>query len=173
MNLTDYVKTVSIEDFGWKFKHQALWNKRLRTTGGRFFPKDGHLDFNPKLYEEHGLETFRKIVRHELCHYHLYFQGKGCKHGDRDFKDLLARVDGLRYAPKCETRQKITSFISANLVVTLTVANAVSIHRNLDAVCAKANSFSKSVLGLIFLSQKSYNDINEMIGEENHAKSLL
>ncbi|MCE2255002.1 SprT family protein [Streptococcus thermophilus] len=100
MNLTDYVKTVSIEDFGWKFKHQALWNKRLRTTGGRFFPKDGHLDFNPKLYEEHGLETFRKIVRHELCHYHLYFQGKGCKHGDRDFKDLLARVDGLRYAPK-------------------------------------------------------------------------
>lgn len=60
MNLTDYVKTVSIEDFGWEFKHQALWNKRLRTTGGRFFPKDGHLDFNPKLYEEHGLETFRK-----------------------------------------------------------------------------------------------------------------
>ena len=84
----------------YKRQHQALWNKRLRTTGGRFFPKDGHLDFNPKLYEEHGLETFRKIVRHELCHYHLYFQGKGCKHGDRDFKDLLARVDGLRYAPK-------------------------------------------------------------------------
>ena len=100
VNLTDYVKTVSIEDFGWEFKHQALWNKRLRTTGGRFFPKDGHLDFNPKLYEEHGLETFRKIVRHELCHYHLYFQGKGYKHADRDFKDLLAKVDGLRYAPK-------------------------------------------------------------------------
>ena len=60
MNLTDYVKTVSIEDFGWEFKHQALWNKRLRTTGGRFFPKDGHLDFNPKLYEEHGLKPFEK-----------------------------------------------------------------------------------------------------------------
>ena len=30
VNLTDYVKTVSIEDFGWEFKHQALWNKRLR-----------------------------------------------------------------------------------------------------------------------------------------------
>ena len=102
MNLTDYVKTVSIEDFGLKFKHQALWNKRLRTTGGRFFPKDGHLDFNPKLYEEHGLETFRKIVRHELCHYHLYFQKKGYKHGDRDFKELLAKVDGLRYAPKMQ-----------------------------------------------------------------------
>ena len=102
MNLTDYVKTVSIEDFGWEFKHQALWNKRLRTTGGRFFPKNGYLDFNPKLYEEHGLETFRKIVRHELCHYDLYFQKKGYKHGDRDFKELLAKVDGLRYAPKMQ-----------------------------------------------------------------------
>ena len=106
VNLTDYVKTVSIEDFGWEFKHQALWNKRLRTTGGRFFPKDGHLDFNPKLYEEHGLETFRKIVRHELCHYHLYFQGKGYKHAERDFKDLLAKVDGLRYAPKMQGQEE-------------------------------------------------------------------
>ena len=71
MNLTNYVKQVSLEDFGWEFRHQAYWNKRLRTTGGRFFPKDGHLDFNPKIYETFGLETFRKIVRHELVHYHL------------------------------------------------------------------------------------------------------
>ena len=69
-------------------------------------PKDGHLDFNPKLYEEHGLETFRKIVRHELCHYHLYVQGKGYKHADRDFKDLLAKVDGLRYAPKIQGQEE-------------------------------------------------------------------
>lgn len=100
MNLTDYVQEVSREDFGWEFKHTAHWNNRLRTTGGRFFPKDGHLDFNPKIYEEHGLEVFRKIVRHELCHYHLYFQGRGYRHADKDFKELLAKVDGLRYAPR-------------------------------------------------------------------------
>jgi len=99
MNLTNYVKQVSLEDFGWEFRHQAYWNKRLRTTGGRFFPKDGHLDFNPKIYETFGLETFRKIVRHELAHYHLYYQGKGYRHKDRDFKELLKQVDGLRYAP--------------------------------------------------------------------------
>ena len=64
-----------------------------------FFPKDGHLDFNPKIYEQFGLETFRKIVRHELCHYHLYFEKKGYRHKDRDFKQLLKSVDGLRYAP--------------------------------------------------------------------------
>ena len=72
MNLTNYVRQVSLEDFGKEFHHEADWNKRLRSMGGRFFPKDGHLDFNPKIYEQFGLETFRKIVRHELCHYHLY-----------------------------------------------------------------------------------------------------
>lgn len=138
-----------------------------------FLPKDGHLDFNPKLYEEHGLETFRKIVRHELCHYHLYFQGKGCKHGDRDFKDLLARVDGLRYAPKMRNQaENYFLYQCQSCGHTYRRKRRVNTQK-FDAVCAKANSFSKSVLGLIFLSQKSYNDINEMIGEENHAKSLL
>ena len=99
MNLNEYIKQVSLEDFGWEFRHQAFWNKRLRTTGGRFFPKDGHLDFNPKIYEAFGLGTFRKIVRHELVHYHLYYQGKGYRHKDSDFKELLKQVGGLRYTP--------------------------------------------------------------------------
>ena len=99
MNLTEYVQQVSREDFGWEFRHEAHWNKRLRTTGGRFFPKDGHLDFNPKIYQAYGLEVFRRIVRHELVHYHLYYQGKGYRHQDADFKRLLAQVDGLRFAP--------------------------------------------------------------------------
>lgn len=100
MELTKYVQQVSLEDFGKPFRHWAVWNSRLRTTGGRFFPKDGHLDFNPKMYREVDELTFRKIVRHELCHYHLYFEKKGYKHGDRDFQDLLTQVDGLRYAPR-------------------------------------------------------------------------
>lgn len=99
MNLTNYVKEVSQEDFGKAFRHTAIWNTRLRTTGGRFFPADGHLDFNSKILEVFGLESFRKIVRHELCHYHLYFEGKGYKHADADFKELLQKVDGLLYAP--------------------------------------------------------------------------
>ena len=99
MNLPNYVKEVSQEDLGKAFRHTAIWNTRLRTTGGRFFPADGHLDFNSKILEVFGLESFRKIVRHELCHYHLYFEGKGYKHADADFKELLQKVDGLRYAP--------------------------------------------------------------------------
>ena len=104
MNLTEYVQEVSREDFGRPFRHEARWNSRLRTTGGRFFPKDGHLDFNPKMLEAHGLDLFRKIVRHELCHYHLFFEKKGYRHGDRDFKQLLQEVGGLRFAPQIEER---------------------------------------------------------------------
>ena len=106
MKLTDYVKQVSLEDFSRPFIHHVQWNRRLRSTGGRFFLLFGHLDFNPKVYQELGLDVFRKIVRHELCHYHLYFQGKGYKHVDRDFKDLLAKVEGLRYAPKMQGQKE-------------------------------------------------------------------
>ncbi|MER0122684.1 SprT family protein [Streptococcus sp. ZJ93] len=98
MNLTEYVQQVSREDFGKEFRHEAHWNRRLKTTGGRFFPRDGHLDFNPRYYEADS-KIFRKIVRHELCHYHLYFEKKGYRHRDRDFKELLQAVDGVRYAP--------------------------------------------------------------------------
>ena len=113
MNLTDYVKQVSIEDFGKSFKHKAQWNTRLRSTGGRFFPKDGHLDFNPKVYQELGLEVFRKIVRHELCHYHLYFEGKGYQHKDLAFMQLLKEVDGLRFVPPLSSSNQKPSLVYA------------------------------------------------------------
>lgn len=109
MNLTDYVRQVSREDFGKEFHHQAYWNHRLKTTGGRFFPKDGHLDFNPRYYEANQA-LFRKIVRHELCHYHLYFEKKGYRHKDRDFKELLKAVGGVRYAPKLPAFDPATYF---------------------------------------------------------------
>ena len=111
MYLTDYVKQVSLEDFRKPFKHQAQWNTRLRSTGGRFFPKDGNLDFNPKVYQELGLEVFRKIVRHELCHYHLYFEGKGYQHKDLAFKQLLKEVDGLRFVPPLSSSNQKPSLI--------------------------------------------------------------
>lgn len=114
MNLTEYVKRVSWEDFGLSFKHKAVWNKRLKSSGGRFFPKDGHLDFNPHLYEAYGLDVFRKIVRHELCHYHLYFAQKGYRHQDKDFKELLATVGGLRYAPKMAKTQACYTYICSS-----------------------------------------------------------
>lgn len=94
--LTDHVRHLSIEKFARPFLHTAQWNSLLRSTGGRFFPKDMHLDFNPKMANR---AEFDGIILHELVHYHLYDQKRGYKHKDREFKDLLAQVGGLRYAP--------------------------------------------------------------------------
>ncbi|WEV45387.1 SprT family protein [Streptococcaceae bacterium ESL0687] len=102
-DLDSYVKKVSLEDFNRDFCHQVRWNNRLKTTGGRFFTSDCHLDFNPKIYEALDLSTFRKIVRHELAHYHLFLAGKGYRHRDSDFKELLKEVDGLRFTPRLST----------------------------------------------------------------------
>lgn len=97
--LLAFVQWVSITDFGKPFEHEARFNARLRSTGGRFFPKDLHLDFNEKMYDTFSEDIFRQIVQHELVHYHLYREGKGYKHGDADFKKLLIQVGGLRFAP--------------------------------------------------------------------------
>jgi SprT-like protein len=100
LELQNLVEQVSIEDFGLPFEHQAVWNNRLRTTGGLFYPKDCHLAFNPLMYQKLTSIQFRQIIRHELCHYHLFRQKKGFHHRDKDFKKLLAEVDGLRYSPR-------------------------------------------------------------------------
>ena len=100
--LTDLVCQLSQAKFHRAFEHQAFWNGRLRSTGGRFFPKDLHLDFNPKMY---GRPEFEGIVLHELTHYHLYRLKRGYKHGDADFKRLLAQVGGSRFAPALPENQ--------------------------------------------------------------------
>lgn len=129
MNLIDYVAQVSLEDFGKPFRHQAVWNTRLRTTGGRFFPKDGHLDFNPQVLDQHGLEVFRKIVRHELCHYHLYFEGKGYRHGDREFKELLAQVDGLRFVPRSNQIRSYQSYLCSQCGLSFTRQQKINLKK--------------------------------------------
>ncbi len=97
--LLAFVQRVSLTDFGKPFEHEVRFNGRLKSTGGRFFPKDLHLDFNEKMYDAFSEDIFRQIVQHELVHYHLYREGRGYKHGDRDFKALLSQVGGLRFAP--------------------------------------------------------------------------
>lgn len=91
------VEQISIESFGRPFRHQASFNKRLKTTGGRYHLKTHHLDFNPQVLEVFGREELIGVIKHELCHYHLHLAGKGHKHRDRDFKDLLEAVEGTRY----------------------------------------------------------------------------
>lgn len=98
------VEAVSLRDFHRPFVHRATFNRRLRSTGGRFHLPDENLDFNPSLFAAED-ETVRiGIIRHELCHYHLYRMHRGYHHRDQDFKQLLAQVGGLRYAPRLTSK---------------------------------------------------------------------
>ena len=106
IELQQYVENISLKYFNKPFKHQSIFNSRLRTTGGRYHLNTHHLDFNPKVLQEFGLEVFEGIVKHELCHYHLHLENKGYKHKDVDFKRLLKEVNGLRYTPSMETKTK-------------------------------------------------------------------
>lgn len=95
--LQRWVEQISWEYFGKPFRHKAMFNSRLRASGGRYALRTHHIDISRKHYEMFGEEETEKIIKHELCHYHLHLEGKGYRHRDRDFKELLARVGGARY----------------------------------------------------------------------------
>lgn len=103
--LQRWVEAISNTYFNVPFTHQATFNKRLRTTGGRYHTKTHNLDFNPKVLMELGEDIFEGVIKHELCHYHLHLAGRGFEHKDRDFKLLLKQVGGLRFTPTLKSEQ--------------------------------------------------------------------
>lgn len=100
--LQNLVEKISLDNFDRPFQHHATFNYHLRTTGGRYLLKTHDLEFNPKMAT---LEDFNKIIKHELVHYHLHLSHQGYQHKDSDFKQLLVRVGGMRYAPDIGGRQ--------------------------------------------------------------------
>lgn len=104
--LQRWVEDISRTEFGKPFIHKAYYNPRLRTTGGRYVLRTHHLEFNPAQLQIHGEEEFKRIIRHELCHYHLHLAGKGYRHRDPEFKALLAQVGGARYCKALPSKQR-------------------------------------------------------------------
>lgn len=90
--LQQLVEKISIESFHLPFRHRAVFNARLRSTGGRYHLSDHHLDFNLKMFKEVDEKTKIGIIKHELCHYHLHLRNKGYRHQDADFKNLLKKL---------------------------------------------------------------------------------
>ncbi|HJA73585.1 MAG TPA: SprT family protein [Candidatus Limosilactobacillus faecipullorum] len=95
----------SLSAFSKPINHPVIFNRRLRTTGGRYHLQDHHIDINPLMYEEFDLANLKRVVLHELCHYHLHLAGMGYRHRDADFKRLLTAVGGSRYAPAISRRR--------------------------------------------------------------------
>ncbi|OIK16770.1 SprT family protein [Bacillus sp. MUM 116] len=91
------VEKISIEAFGKPFLHQASFNPRLRSTGGRYLLGTHNIELNKKYLEQFGKNELIGIIKHELCHYHLHLEGKGYQHRDLDFKWLLKKVGAPRF----------------------------------------------------------------------------
>lgn len=104
--LQQLVTRISLESFHKPFMHRAYFNSRLRSTGGRYLLQSHHIEINPKAYEMYGVSEVEGIILHELCHYHLHIEGKGYQHRDKDFRDLLKKVNAPRF---CSALQKPTS----------------------------------------------------------------
>lgn len=102
------VEEISKKDFNRPFRHQATFNKRLRTTGGRYHLSSHRLDFNPRVVEVYGKEELVGVIKHELCHYHLHLEGKGYQHKDSDFKQLLKETGGSRFVKALGDKTTLT-----------------------------------------------------------------
>lgn len=108
--LKRFIEDVSIEVFDKPFLHDARFNGRLRTTGGRYMLTNHSIQINPLVMELHDMEELRGIVKHELCHYHLHIEGKGYQHRDADFRELLKQTKSPRFCkPLAERPKKMIS----------------------------------------------------------------
>ena len=96
-NLTEEISRTS---FHREFTHKITYNKRLRSSGGRYLLQTGNIEINPLVEQELGLEALIGVIKHELCHYHLHQTGGGYRHRDAEFKRLLHQVGGSRFVER-------------------------------------------------------------------------
>jgi SprT-like protein len=109
--LHEWVKQISLSSFNLPFQHQASFNHRLRSTGGRYFTHTHNIEISWRQFEKHGKEEIEKIIKHELCHYHLHLLNKGYKHRDADFRTLLKQVGGSRFCkPVSDPKKRVQPF---------------------------------------------------------------
>jgi SprT-like protein len=54
--LQKLVEEISNQYFAVPFRHQARFNSRLRTTGGRYLLRSHDIELNPRHLAEHGEE---------------------------------------------------------------------------------------------------------------------
>lgn len=139
--LQKLVEKISRDVFHKPFKHQAVFNPRLKTTGGRYLLQNHHIEMNKKYLEEFGIEELIGIIKHELCHYHLHLEGKGYQHRDRDFRELLKKVGAPRFcsslpADKVKRKpRKVLTYICRNCELVFTRKRRIDTERYVCGRC--------------------------------------
>ena len=107
--LTKLIAKISRDVFGKAFRHQGIFNSRLRTTGGRYLLSSHNIEINPASYNKFGYDELIGIIKHELCHYHLHLEGKGYKHRDKDFRKLLQETGSPRFCSLLTEKRRQTN----------------------------------------------------------------
>ena len=98
--LQQLTQEISRSSFHREFTHKITYNRRLRSSGGRYLLKTGNIEINPLVEQKLGIEALIGVIKHELCHYHLHQTGGGYRHRDADFKRLLHQVGGSRFVER-------------------------------------------------------------------------
>jgi SprT-like protein len=150
--LHNLVVKISSELFHKPFKHIAFFNPRLRTTGGRYMLRSHNIEINKKYFEQLGEQELLGIIKHELCHYHLHLEGKGYKHRDKDFRELLKEVDAPRFCSilpdekKRKSKQKILLYQCGSCSLVYRRKKSINTSRY---VCGKCRGKLVKVKGLL------------------------
>ena len=87
------VEELSLRYFKRPFIHRAYFNRRLKTTGGRYLLMSHDIEINEKMLTKHGKATLIGTIKHELCHYHLHLTGQGYRHRDRILNNYCVRSE--------------------------------------------------------------------------------
>lgn len=135
--LQELVKQVSLEYFSRPFIHEATFNPRLKSTGGRYLLRTHNLEFNRRVLDLYGIDELIGVIKHELCHYHLHLENKGYQHKDKDFKELLLMTGGSRFVKDLRNEIEKEKFL---LYYCKDCGQALSRKRKIDTkkyVCGK------------------------------------
>ncbi|MDR7001992.1 SprT family protein [Neobacillus niacini] len=146
------VESISIEAFGKPFLHQATFNSRLRSTGGRYLLGTHHIEVNKKYLDQFGENELIGIIKHELCHYHLHLEGKGYQHRDFDFKWLLKKVGAPRFCTPLKEKTSKRTFKKIHLYECINCHHRYQRKRSINTsryVCGKCQGRLKKIKEVI------------------------
>jgi SprT-like protein len=152
--LQELVKKISSDLFGKPFRHQAYFNPKLRSTGGRYLLGTHNIEINKKYLDQLGEDELKGIIKHELCHYHLHLEGKGYQHRDYDFKLLLKKVGAPRFcnqlpeAPKKKASKKLLIYECTSCHIQYKRKRTINTSKYVCGKCSgKLNKIKEIIVG--------------------------
>ena len=141
--------------WGDKLEIPVVISSRMTNSLGLFYSstvyKNGQrvrqplkIAISKSLLEYYSLENIEGVIKHELCHYHLYKKGGNFSDGDKEFEDELKRIGshstctlsraGMMYTVKCSCCGKTVRKTPSKGMVTRCINTRISVCCEADLV---------------------------------------